>query len=1020
MRAPLSLAELLAAADSGHVTFDHTLAAWIVREAAERVCQQGTVRLEAHHVGVSPDGISLLGAPIACDDQDACRALRDLLDALLRRATSSTAALRLCACRLDRTGVDMLIREIAFGSGPIDETQIAQTIAKVTDTLRAPETPAPAAAPVAAQSPSHEAELARLRAERDATTSALDAMRSARDKDARFIASLVAERESVRLDGELRLAEATRGLAANDARLAELERRLAESERSVGAKLEAAALEANVRARATIDAQQARVSELETRLAEALQRRDSAKLDGELRLAEASRGLAANDARVADLERRLAESARSVSAKSEAIEAHRARVSELEGQLQKALRHRDAPADAEDPRLALENERLVSELAAARREAEEDRQRRVETERARSEEKTAASRSIASLEEELRAARRKADAAEERHAASEKLRVAAEQQRLAAEERAVSLEERSATAEERFTASEQRRLAAEERSASLEQRRTALEERCRSLENQRAETEARLAEAERAASEREAGHRDELLQLRAEAHGERAELVASHAHALAAERRRHATIFGEEQAKQRAQLDALEAKLREAMVAASRIEGPAKPTMDLEAEVERRLADAAVSHQLALGVLRREQEDALAAAEDASVRTTTALKRAHAQALAEQESRHRAQIEKLETRVRAAEESALRAATEAKREGMKEAVSARTEALRERDAARLEFEQRHTRELQAAIARVQRRAEEEAARARDDLRCAHDSELASIRAESEATRARLTARIDELEADVFRALADRDAERTRRLDLEEATAKRIYEMRGSPKAAKPAEIPEPEEVVRQPEPRKKKPPFVALTGAALIAVLAGVGLARRGTIAPIASAAPMPVAAPSPPKECEARLSFSNLRPGTEVLRRLGATPFDVSLPARQQHELVFTHDSSEPRRTVVEASAAWSDDAVPSLTIDAKLAHRSQVDPFSGVPRRAAGPLRAPLSSPPPGVVHFHSQPAGAEVWLEVDPLETTLPCGAGVDLLLVAPLGSVDRAHVDWSEFTGTPPRAIHRVKL
>lgn len=227
------------------------------------------------------------------------------------------------------------------------------------------------------------------------------------------------------------------------------------------------------------------------------------------------------------------------------------------------------------------------------------------------------------------------------------------------------------------------------------------------------------------------------------------------------------------------------------------------------------------------------------------------------------------------------------------------------------------------------------------------------------------------------------------------------------------------------------EPPRRSPLRAAFTFFALGAFAAAVATAaaRPSTLDALFGAAPSPPveraaataavvsatpnATPKMPAVCEASLSLDGVANGSEVLRRLGAMPLSVALPTHTAIDLVATLDGKAPRRAHVEANAAWQSDATGAhlevpFTLDA------------GDPRWPAGNGVVPLRNEGQrGLLHATSSPAGATLWVVVDAKSISgVPCGAPVDLQIVAPGASPKPVHVEWSAFSGAPPRATVKV--
>ena len=122
------------------------------------------------------------------------------------------------------------------------------------------------------------------------------------------------------------------------------------------------------------------------------------------------------------------------------------------------------------------------------------------------------------------------------------------------------------------------------------------------------------------------------------------------------------------------------------------------------------------------------------------------------------------------------------------RERALEAAAARhSEALAElqieREKERAESDALRGRQIEEAAAKVRAVAESARDRAIDALKVAHEGELRALRTGHEMERKVLKERVDELEYALARANAERDAERTLRVDGEVAAANRYRELR---------------------------------------------------------------------------------------------------------------------------------------------------------------------------------------------------------------------------------------------
>ena len=106
-----------------------------------------------------------------------------------------------------------------------------------------------------------------------------------------------------------------------------------------------------------------------------------------------------------------------------------------------------------------------------------------------------------------------------------------------------------------------------------------------------------------------------------------------------------------------------------------------------------------------------------------------------------------------------------------------------TELQIERETERAESEAMRGRQIEEAAAKVRAVAEGARDRAIDAAKVAHEAELRALRTEHEMERKAWKERVDELEYALARATAERDAERTLRVDGEVAAANRYRELR---------------------------------------------------------------------------------------------------------------------------------------------------------------------------------------------------------------------------------------------
>lgn len=233
---------------------------------------------------------------------------------------------------------------------------------------------------------------------------------------------------------------------------------------------------------------------------------------------------------------------------------------------------------------------------------------------------------------------------------------------------------------------------------------------------------------------------------------------------------------------------------------------------------------------------------------------------------------------------------------------------------------------------------------------------------------------------------------------------------------------------------RAPEdaPKKKRrgllASLAALTIACGIAALAAKPAALDTLLGPplpppgdnaVGPAAAPTIFAPRIPIVCEASLVLENAPSGSEVLRRIGATPLTVTMPMHIPLDLVAMMDGHAPRRAHIDASALWQQEATGArldvpFALDALQAGKEAKWP------NATGivPLRAP-SDAARGLMRATSTPNGATIWVVVDPnAVNSVPCGGAVDLMLVREGRAPKTMRVDWAQFSGSPPRATAKL--
>ena len=445
--------------------------------------------------------------------------------------------------------------------------------------------------------------------------------------------------------------------------------------------------------------------------------------------------------------------------------------------------------EAEDAReKAVNTERRAAELAA-RNEAELVRTATEEAAtKARLEaEEASAKAQVAAEEERVRREEAEAKARVEAEDSERRAQVAAEEERVRKEEAEAKARLEAEDSERRAqVAAEKERVRREEAEtkAALEALITAEEERVRKEE---AEAKARLEaeEAERKAiiAAEEERVRKEEAEAKARLEAEEAEIKAR---LEEEEAERKAIIASEEE---RVRKEEAEAKARieaeEVELKARREEEEAALRRRLEAE-EAELKAHREEEERAIAALREEEEQAIAALHEEEERTKSKFLDDQASLEAELKARReeeeaalRARIEAEEADLKARreeEEAALRARIEAeeaelkaRREEEERAIAALHEQ-EERTKSRLMDEQER---LDAEDDVVRARLEQEKAERQQRL----EAEEAEIKARIEAEEAEIKARIEAEEAKTRERLEAEQAERKARLEQEEAEIK---------------------------------------------------------------------------------------------------------------------------------------------------------------------------------------------------------------------------------------------------
>ena len=446
-----------------------------------------------------------------------------------------------------------------------------------------------------------------------------------------------------------------------------------------------------------------------------------------------------------------------------------------------------------------EEVRTEEERQLIMQEAEDAREKAVNTERRAAE---LAARNEAEL---VRTATEEAatKARLEAEEASAKAQVAAEEERVRREEAEAKARVEAEDSERRAqVAAEKERVRREEAEtkAALEALITAEEERVRKEE---AEAKARLEaeEAERKAiiAAEEERVRKEEAEAKARLEAEEAEIKAR---LEEEEAERKAIIASEEE---RVRKEEAEAKARieaeEVELKARREEEEAALRRRLEAE-EAELKAHREEEERAIAALREEEEQAIAALHEEEERTKSkflddqARLEAELKARREEEERAIAALHEQEERTKSrlmdeqerldAEDDVVRARLEqekAERQQRLEAeeaeIKARIEAEEAEIKARIEAEEAKTRErLEAEQAERKARLEQEEA----EIKARIEAEEAKMRERLEAEQAEQKARLEQEEAEIIRQRELEEAERKARLEQEEAEYKQRLEM----------------------------------------------------------------------------------------------------------------------------------------------------------------------------------------------------------------------------------------------
>jgi len=437
--------------------------------------------------------------------------------------------------------------------------------------------------------------------------------------------------------------------------------------------------------------------------------------------------------------------------------------------------------EAEDAReKAVNTERRAAELAA-RNEAELVRTATEEAAtKARLEaEEASAKAQVAAEEERVRREEAEAKARLEAEDSERRAQVAAEEERVRREEAEAKARLEAEDSERRAqVAAEEERVRREEAEtkAALEALITAEEERVRREE---AEAKARLEaeEAERKAiiAAEEERVRKEEAEAKARLEAEEAEIKAR---LEAEEAERKAIIAAEEE---RVRKEEAEAKARieaeEVELKARREEEEAALRRRLEAE-EAELKAHREEEERAIAALREEEEQAIAVLHEEEERTKSKFLDDQARLEAELKARREEEEAALRARIEA-EEAELKA----RREEEEAALRARIEAEEAELKARREEEERAIAALREEEERTKSKFLDEQARLEAELKARREEEeraIAALHEKEERTKSRLLDEQERLDAedDAVRARLEQEkAERQRRLEAEEAEIK---------------------------------------------------------------------------------------------------------------------------------------------------------------------------------------------------------------------------------------------------
>lgn len=124
----VKLIDVGVAAVCGVEGLTHELAAFVVLEATQRLREIGGGLATPERIVIDTRGEVTLLACDAADDVPSARALRTVLDGLLQVTPTSTAKLRLCACRPEPAGLALLARELEGALGGVDREALVRSL----------------------------------------------------------------------------------------------------------------------------------------------------------------------------------------------------------------------------------------------------------------------------------------------------------------------------------------------------------------------------------------------------------------------------------------------------------------------------------------------------------------------------------------------------------------------------------------------------------------------------------------------------------------------------------------------------------------------------------------------------------------------------------------------------------------------------------------------------------------------------------------------------------------------------